>query len=83
MPNRPDMIVQFAHHLGDKFREKGHTNLAVYADVQASLNGRHYQHLIRPDVNLLTVTPFSSSDEYIVPLKEPLQPFIPPSISAN
>lgn len=73
MPNRPDMIVQFAHHLGDKFRSKGHTNLAVYAEVDASLNGRQYQKLIRPDVNLLDVTVFSPSGDFIVPLTEKLQ----------
>ncbi|MDX2133806.1 MAG: HTTM domain-containing protein [Saprospiraceae bacterium] len=72
MSTRPDMILQFAHHLGDQFRQNGVNRVAVYADVQASLNGRPYQQLIRPDVDLMTITRFSAAADWIVPLSTPL-----------
>lgn len=48
----PAKILQLAHRIAADFREKGHSDVAVYADVQVSLNGRPSRRLIDPDVDL-------------------------------
>lgn len=72
MSQRPDMIIQFAHHLAEDFRERGYPNVEVRANVQASLNGRKYQALIDPNVNLAAEERNLWSASWIMPLTEPL-----------
>ncbi len=54
MVGRPDMIVQFAHYLAARYRQR--QNLAerpeVYVSALVSLNGSRLQELIDPDVDL-------------------------------
>ena len=69
MSTRPDMVLQYAHHLADSW--PGETRPEVYARVEASLNARPRQLLIDPEVNLAEVEPSLWPDPWIVPL-EPL-----------
>lgn len=48
MAYQPDMILQYAHHLG-------RDGAQVYADVWVSLNGRPSRRLVPPDLDLMTV----------------------------
>ena len=52
MYTHPDMILQFAHFLRDKYSAEGHTDVEVYADIRAGLNGRPYQMYTDTTVNL-------------------------------
>ncbi len=72
MSTRPDMILQFAHMLDHEFEKRGHPNVAVYGQVSASLNGRNAQPLIKPDVDLLTITSKSSIYDWVTELTEEL-----------
>ncbi len=64
MIQRPDMTLQFSHYLADVFRQQGHTQIEVRAQVMVSLNGRPPQLMIDPDIDLaaqsrtLTATPW-------------------------
>ena len=49
MASRPDMLLQFAHHLADEF---GGDDVIVRATVLASLNGRPEQLLVDPNADL-------------------------------
>ena len=70
---RPYMVWQFAQILKKDFAERG-MDVRVYADIEASLNGRHYQPLIDPEVDLTTVPrPIFFSSDWVVPLYEPLR----------
>jgi vitamin K-dependent gamma-carboxylase len=74
MAARPDMIVQFARHVERDARETfGVRDVKVTAQVEASLNGREFEQLIDPQVDLTAVdsSPFTTAD-YILPLTEPL-----------
>jgi vitamin K-dependent gamma-carboxylase len=74
MAARPDMIVQFAHHLERRVREaSGAGDLAVTVETEASLNGREYQEMIDPEADLseARMSPFTTAD-FIIPLTEPL-----------
>ena len=72
---KPDMLLQFAHFLGQRLRETGYEPVAIYArPVTASLNNRPPQTLIDPDVNLLEVKRSLAHADWIVPLTTPLKP---------
>ena len=40
MASRPDMLLQFSHHLAHELRQHGHAPVEIRARVTASLNGR-------------------------------------------
>jgi len=52
MSTQPSMIIQYARHVADRYRQLGHRDVAVYADAFASLNGRRTQRLIDPAFDL-------------------------------
>ncbi len=72
MPDRPDMILQFAHHLAAEVRRQGHANVEVRARVMASLNGRPPQPLVDPEVDLAREPRTLFPARWIVPLREAL-----------
>lgn len=74
MSTRPHMIHLFAQHLADEMADVGHQDVEVRARAEASLNGRKWQGLIDPTVDL-SREPFRfGADPWILPLEEPLLP---------
>lgn len=72
MSVHPYLIWQFADYLKDEYAELGR-DVAVYANAKASLNGRTYQQLIDPTVDLTSVArPVFTSSPWITPLNTPL-----------
>ena len=65
MAMQPDMIVQFAHFLGDYYRREGMMIAAVRAEVYATLNGRPSRLLIDPNINLLECSDDFSEKQWI------------------
>ena len=55
MRSNPYMILQFSHYLAEHFQKKGYPDVEVRAKVTVSQNGRPYQLLIDPDVDLAKV----------------------------
>jgi len=75
MSTRPDMVVQYAHHLAEQFSRPGQPRLIIHVDLQVSLNGRPYQSLIDPTVNLADVPLVNLKPvNWILPLTIPLHP---------
>lgn len=72
MSTRPDMILQYAHHLSNKHNKEGEKHISVYADVEASLNGREKQLLIKPHIDLSKQHFNIFKNDWIVPLNTPL-----------
>ena len=73
MSSRPDMVVQYAHYLAEQFSRPGQPRPIIQVDLQISLNGRPYQSLIDPNVNLADVPLVSWKPAYwILPLTIPL-----------
>jgi hypothetical protein len=65
---RSDMIHQFANYLEEVWREAGHADVEVYADVMKSLNGRPVQRYIDPDVDLTAVPlGYLRADAWVLP----------------
>lgn len=74
MLTRPHMIHEFAQYLGERARADGVASPEVYAYVWASLNGRPYQPLVDPNVDLLQAEyPVVSAARWIVPLNQAAQ----------
>ncbi|MEM9548696.1 MAG: HTTM domain-containing protein [Bacteroidota bacterium] len=55
MAFQPDMILQFAHFLGNHFKEKGMTKPHVRVESYVTLNGAPSRLLVDPQVNLMEV----------------------------
>ena len=72
MASRPDMILQFAHHLAAEARRRGQARVEVRALVTATLNGRRPQALVDPEVDLAKEPRSLRPAWWIMPLREPL-----------
>ena len=70
MSKRPDMIIQYAHHISDLFKQQGVDEIEVRVVSIVSLNDREPQHMVDPQVNLveqeITILPKS----WILPLED-------------
>jgi hypothetical protein len=73
MAGTPDMILQFAHHLAERFREAGRADVEVRARAKVSLNGRVPQLLVDPAVDLAREPRTLLTARWILPLAEPLR----------
>jgi vitamin K-dependent gamma-carboxylase len=78
MTDRPDMVLQYAHHLAERFSTVDAAGARLRPEVRAivdcSLNGRHPQPLIDPEVDLAREPRSLRHARWIVPLHEPLRP---------
>lgn len=72
MVKRPDMIVQFAHHLADIWaRQRGIEGVEVRVRACISLNGRKEALLVDPQRDLARVELSLRQADWILPLKHP------------
>jgi hypothetical protein len=72
MITKPDLVLQFSHHLAEEKRREGYDNVEVRARVMVSLNGRQRQLLIDPNVDLAKEHVSLLPASWIVPLTTPL-----------
>ena len=73
MVGRPDLVIQFARHLGDQLAKEGYSDVEIRVNITSSLNGRPPQTLIDPKVDLTQVSyPWYGHANWILPLA-PLQ----------
>lgn len=73
MSTRPDMVVQYVHSLAEWLSAGGRARPIIRVDQQVSLNGRPYQPLIDPMVNLAEVQPTLAPASWLLPLTVPLK----------
>jgi hypothetical protein len=74
MEPRPDMILQFAHHLARVWAEQRKVpGVEVRARVCASLNGRNPALLIDPERDLARVERNLRHADWILPLEQPFE----------
>ncbi len=72
MRTQPDMLIQFANHLGDEFFSKNGYAPEVYIKSRVSLNGRRSQVFTNDTLNLVGVDkPLKSG--FILPFKDKLK----------
>jgi len=51
----PEMILQFAHFLRDKYQAEGYEDVEVYANVKSKFNGRSYTNIVDREVDLAKI----------------------------
>lgn len=74
MTTRPDLILQFAHFLRDKYRNQVEDPIKVTAQIAVSLNSRPPQDLVDPEANLAEIEPrLWPPATWILPLETPPQ----------
>ncbi|WP_067145005.1 HTTM domain-containing protein [Pseudotamlana agarivorans] len=66
---KPDVIWQFSQYLKSHYKSSG-MDIGVYVDCQVSVNGKAYQTLVNPDIDISSVPwdVFKHSD-WILPMK--------------
>jgi hypothetical protein len=78
MASRPDMILQFAHHLAREWAQRRNVaGVEVRARVCASLNGRKAALLIDPERDLARVERNLRHADWILPLGQPFERPVP------
>ncbi|MCV6630541.1 MAG: HTTM domain-containing protein [Flavobacteriaceae bacterium] len=69
---RPGILWTFVKRLEEEYKAKGF-EVAIYANIEATLNGRPYQQFTNPDVDLTKVPhPYWGELKWVVPLTTPL-----------
>ncbi|TGL63535.1 HTTM domain-containing protein [Leptospira sarikeiensis] len=67
MSTQPDLILRFAHFLGEKERKRTGDEIAVYAEVKVSLNGKKSLPFIDPNRDLMKVKDDFSNKDWVLP----------------
>lgn len=70
MATQPDMILAFAHHLAAEARARGE-DVAVFADVWVTLNGRPAARLVDPTTDLARERDGFTPKRWILPAPTP------------
>ena len=73
MSFQPDFILEYAHYLGEHFKEKGMKNIQVFTDSFVALNGRSSQRFINPNVDLLTKKESFLNKDWVLPLNDEIK----------
>ncbi|MEM9190861.1 MAG: HTTM domain-containing protein [Myxococcota bacterium] len=68
MTTQPDMILEYAHRLRERFRQEAGEDVEVRADAVVAFNGRRSQPLIDPRVDLGRQRESFTPKPWIVPL---------------
>ena len=70
MSFQADFILEYAHYLGETYKELGYENIEIFADSYVALNGRASQRYIDPEVNLLQEKESFKNKSWILPLND-------------
>lgn len=73
MSTQPEMILQFAHYLEEKYRQQGLDNLKISAESYVTLNGRRSQSMIDPSVDLTEKERGFAHKRWILPFNDEQQ----------
>lgn len=70
MATQPDMILQFAHYLEDRYREDGYGDVEVRTEAYVTLNGRRSQLLIDPERDLTRLKYNLAHRDWVLPFND-------------
>ena len=73
MSFQPDFILEYAHYLGNHFKNQGHKNIEVYADSFVTLNGRLSSRFIDKKVNLYQEKESFKHKNWIIPFNHEIK----------
>lgn len=70
MAFQPDMILQFAHFLGQHYQENGVNNPNVRVEAWVTLNAAPSQLIVNPELDLMKLEDSWSPKNWIIPYKQ-------------
>jgi hypothetical protein len=70
MSFQPDFILEYAHFLGNHFKEQGHENVQVFVESYVALNGRLSMPFIDKNVDLYAQKESFKPKYWILPFKD-------------
>ncbi|MEM7087849.1 MAG: HTTM domain-containing protein [Bacteroidota bacterium] len=73
MSFQPDFILEYAHYLCRHFERQGHQEVAVYGEVQVSLNGRLSTPFVDSTINLAQEKESFKHKTWILPFKDEIK----------
>ncbi len=73
MSFQPDFIIEYAHFLGNHFKNQGHQNVHVYAKSYVALNGRLSEPFIDETVNLYAEKESFKPKYWILPFNDDIK----------
>ena len=73
MSFQPDLILEYAHFLGNHFSKQGHKNVQVFAQSHVALNGRLSQPFIDPTVDLYQEKESFKPKHWILPFNDEIK----------
>lgn len=74
MPTQPDMILQFAYYLEEKWKQDYSLDkVEIRVNNYVSLNGREPAPLVNPSIDLTKIERNLTHADWILPLHEPLR----------
>ena len=73
MSHQPDFILEYAHFLGDHFKQQGHKNIGVFTESYVALNGRLSSVFIDPKVDLYQQKEGFKHKKWIVPFSSKIK----------
>ncbi|QAA81140.1 HTTM domain-containing protein [Aequorivita sp. H23M31] len=73
MSFQPDFILEYAHFLGNHFKEQGHKNVGVFVKSYVALNGRLSQPYIDPNVDLMKEKESFKHKNWILPFNDEIK----------
>ena len=75
MSFQPDMILEYAHYLGDYYSSSNDMDVQVFVDSYVSLNGRKSQRLIKENVDLYAEKTSFRNKKWITELSDEITGF--------
>lgn len=73
MSTQPDFILQYAHYLGDHFKNKNNREVAVFVESYVALNGRLSQPYIDPEIDLLEQKESLRQRDWLLPFNDSIK----------
>ncbi|WP_296621830.1 HTTM domain-containing protein [Marivirga sp.] len=70
MNTQPDMILQFAHFLRDKYQTDFDAEVEVFVESYAAVNGKGSRPFINPEVNLATIERGYQHKNWVLPYNQ-------------
>ncbi len=73
MSFQPDFILEYAHYLGDHYKNKGYKNIQVFAESYVALNGRLSQPFVDKAVDLYQEEESFKRKRWILPFNDEIK----------
>lgn len=73
MSSQPDLILEYAHYLGNHFKSQGHENIQVFVESYVALNGRLSAPFIDKNVDLYAEKESFKPKHWILPFKDEIK----------